>query len=306
MPALVWQVLAISVTGVSLVGIALRTLAIARQPVHLRWELAPVPQDAGKGGPGSSYLEEYEWWGKPRRVSRTPTLVYMAREMFLLKTVWEHNRGLWPLTCALHYGLYVTAGLSLGLAIHVVLLAVGRDSLAAPQLREGVSALALLGYVLGSVGAIGLLVKRARDPRIRLFTTPSRIINLLVLAALFLSGGYAWLSSGDYASEVGHFAAGLIGSDPGAPVGLPLSLHLAVCALFLLYLPLTDMTHFIAKYFAFHKVRWDDRPQGARMEKELSGLLRQRVTWSASHIGSHDQKDWVEIAEAEARHEPRA
>jgi nitrate reductase gamma subunit len=302
----VWQVLGIGVTGLSLVGIALRTLAIARQPVHLRWELAPIPRDAAKGGQGSSHLEEFEWWSKPRRRFKTSTLIYMAREMFLLKCVWERNRPLWPLTLALHYGLYVTAGLFLGLAIHVVVLATGRDLLAAPLLRGGVSIVALLGYVLGSVGAIGLLLRRTLDPRLRLFTTVSRTVNLLVLAALFVSGGFAWISSASYAAEVARFAVGLITSDPRATVGLPLSLHLAVGALFLLYLPLTDMTHFIAKYFTYHRVRWDDRPQDARMQKELGTLLRQRVTWSASHIGSRGQKDWAEIAGAVARHEPRA
>lgn len=300
MPALAWQVWVLGVTGVSLVVTGIRTLAIARQPIHLRWELAPVPRLEAKGRYGGSCLEEYEWWSQPRRHSGAAALIYTAREMFLLRSVWEHNRGLWPLTFALHYGLYLTAGLSLGLAIHAVLLAVGPDPLAVRPLRQGVSALALLGYLLGSVGAVGLLLKRVLDPHLRPFNTISRYINLLFLGAVFFSGACAWLLSEDYVAEVTRFTGGLIGRGPEMATGQLLSLHVMVSSLFLLYLPFTDMIHFIAKYFTYHAVRWDDRPQNGRMERELRGLLTQPVTWSAPHVGSDGRKDWSDVAAADA------
>jgi nitrate reductase gamma subunit len=290
---------------VSLVVTAIRTLAIARQPIHLRWELAPVPHE-GKGGYGGSDLEEYEWWKEPRRRSTAAALAYTAREMFLFRSVWEHNRGLWPLTFALHYGLYGMAGLSVGLAIHAALLGLGQDLLAAKPLRECVAALSLIGYLLGAAGAVGLLLKRRLDPGLRPFTTISRYFNLLLLGVVFLSGSYACLRSGDYTAEVSRFAAGLIGLDPGATVALPLSLHLGVSLLFILYLPLTDMIHFIAKYFTYHTVRWDDRPKNVPMERELKGLLGQPVSWSASHMGAGGRKDWLDIAGADASDEASA
>lgn len=299
MPALAWQVLAFGVIGVSSVVIAIRTLVIARRPVHLRWELAPVPHGEGKGGYGGSYLEEYEWWSKARRHSRTAALIYTAKEMFLLRSVWKHNRGLWPLTFALHYGLYLIAGLSLGMAVVAVLSIAGLDPLAVQPLRESLSALVLLGYLLGSAGAVGLLLKRAFDPELRPFSTLSRYFNLLFLGAVFLSGCYAWLRSGDYFAELSRFAHSLITLDASATVAFPLSLHLVVSLLFLLYLPLTDMIHFIAKYFTYHAVRWDDRPQNEPMDRELRRLLTQPVTWSASHVGADGQKNWVDIASAE-------
>jgi nitrate reductase gamma subunit len=294
-PALVWQVLVLGVTGVFLVVTAIRTLAIARQPIHLRWELAPVPHE-GKGGYGGSHLEEYEWWNKPRRRSPAAALSYTAKEMFLFRSVWKHNRGLWPLTFALHYGLYVMAGLSVGLAIHAALLGLGQDLLAVKPLRESVSAIALLGYLLGSAGAAGLLLKRLLDPGLRPFTPISRYFNLLFLGVVFLTGCYTCLRSGDYAAEVSRFAGGLMGLDPNATVAFPLSLHIGASLLFLLYLPLTDMIHFIAKYFTYHTVRWDDRPKNGPMERELDGLLRQPVSWSAPHIGSRGRKDWLDTA----------
>jgi nitrate reductase gamma subunit len=298
-PALAWQVLAFGVTGVSLAVVAVRTLAVARLPVHLRWELAPIPQDEGKGGYGGSYLEGYEWWSKPRRHSRTAALIYTGKEMLLLRSVWKHNRGLWPLSIALHYGVYLIAGFALALLAVVVLQVAGRDLLAVQPLRGSISALALLGYALGSVGSIGLLLKRTFDPRLRPFSAVSRYLNLLFLAAVFLSGGCVWVRSGDYAAEVGGFVRGLITLNPNATATFPLSLHLVISFLFLLYLPMTDMIHFVAKYFTYHAVRWDNRPQNEPMVRELRSLLKQPVTWSASHVGADGKKDWVDIAGAE-------
>jgi hypothetical protein len=98
---------------------------------------------------------------------------------------------------------------------------------------------------------------------------------------------------------VSRFVRDLITLDPNPTVAFPLSLHLVISLLFLLYLPLTDMIHFIAKYFTYHAVRWDDRPQNEPMERELRGLLTQPVTWSASHVGADGPKNWVDIASAE-------
>jgi hypothetical protein len=57
------------------------------------------------------------------------------------------------------------------------------------------------------------------------------------------------------------------------------------------------MTHFFTKYFTYHKVRWDDKqntPAG-KMEKKISKLLGQKVTWSAPHVGSEGKKTWIDI-----------
>jgi nitrate reductase gamma subunit len=306
LPALAWQVLTLGVAGASLVLIALRILAIARRPIHLRWELAPVPYERKKDGAGGSYLEEYEWWTKARRHSTTAALIYTASEIFLQRSVWRHNRGLWPLTFVFHIGLYLTAGLALGLTILAVLMALGLDFLGAAPLREIVSVLALLGYLLGGAGAAGLLLKRALDPGLRPFNTIARTINLLFLGAVFLSGLYAWLRTGDYAAEVGRFAHGVITLDRNATVESSFSIHLAISLLFLLYLPLTDMIHFIAKYFTYHLVRWDDQPQNDPLERKLRGLMSQPVTWSASHIRSSAERTWEEIASAESGSEKTA
>ena len=57
------------------------------------------------------------------------------------------------------------------------------------------------------------------------------------------------------------------------------------------------MLHFVAKYFTYHRVRCDDRAmaRGSSMEKEVTELLQQPVTWSAPHLKADGQKNWVDI-----------
>ena len=107
MSGIVWHIFAFGVICIFLLVVTYRTLAIVRLPVHLRWELAPIPHEKGKGRYGGSYLEEYEWWNKPQRRSRIAPIIYMAKEIFLLRGIWENNRALWPLTFAFHIGIYL-------------------------------------------------------------------------------------------------------------------------------------------------------------------------------------------------------
>jgi hypothetical protein len=60
---------------------------------------------------------------------------------------------------------------------------------------------------------------------------------------------------------------------------------------------MTHMSHFIAKYFTYHSVRWDERAnvRGGSIEKRMAGYLMYRPTWSAPHIGAGD-RTWAEIA----------
>lgn len=299
MPGIAWYVFTFGTVGFFLIVITYRTLAIIRLPIHLRWELAPIPRERGKGRYGGSYLEEYEWWDKPHHKSRLAPTIYMAKEVFLLRGVWEHNRALWPFTFSLHIGIYLIVGMLFLQVISAVLVMVESPSYILDPFLEIVSVFALGGYLLGSLGSVGLILKRALDSDLRPFSTVSKYVNLLFLGAVFISGGYAWLHSRDSIFEMSLFVRNLITCDLNISVPFPLSLHLVISLLFLLYLPLTNMIHFIAKYFTYHGIRWDDEPKDAKMEKELSVLLAQPVTWSASHVRADSKKNWVDIASTE-------
>ncbi|UCC59921.1 MAG: nitrate reductase, partial [Dehalococcoidia bacterium] len=56
-----------------------RSIKYALMPVHLRWELYPVPHEEGSKY-GGSYLEELEWWTKPRRRSFDKDVLYILKD----------------------------------------------------------------------------------------------------------------------------------------------------------------------------------------------------------------------------------
>jgi nitrate reductase gamma subunit len=285
-----WTLLAIFV-----VAFVLRTVKIARLPVHLRWELAPVPHEKGKSHYGGSYLEEFEWWTKPRERDMTKEVSYMLQEILLLKSVWEHNRRLWWFSFPFHIGMYVL------IAAGALLLLSGGLELAGVQAagewRSGVSIFA------GGIGAVGLLVSRLVDPRFRDFTTPAALFNLVLLLAIFVTGGFALVASQNLAGSVWGFGAALATGDMSLELTGVLQAHVLLALVFLAYLPFTRMMHFVAKYFTYHQVRWDDEPltAGGRLEREVNRLLEQPVTWGAPHVNANGSKNWVDVATEEMK-----
>lgn len=303
MSGIVWHICVFGVVAIFLVVTVYRTVIIARLPVHLRWELAPIPHEKGKGKYGGSYLEEYEWWKKPPRRSRIAPLQYMMVEIFLLRAIWRHNRPLWPLTFAFHTGIYLVAAMLFFSLVSSILIIAGVPLSVLNVFQEIASILAVVGYLLGGLGAIALLLKRALDSNLRPFNTTTKYFNLVLLGAVFISGAYAWFSAGDFAAEFSSFIRGLITLDGGISAGFPLSLHIVISLLFLIYLPFTDMIHFIAKYFTYHEIRWDDAPQDEKTKRELRGLLAQPVSWSAAHIGADGKKSWLDLTTKKTKNE---
>lgn len=294
MSGIVWHIVTLGAIIIFLAIVVYRAAAIVRLPVHLRWELAPIPHEKGKGNYGGSYLEEYEWWRQPRRRSRIAPIIYMLREIFLLKGIWKNNRTLWPLSFSLHTGIYLLIITFLLQVLNAVFIIADIPESVLNITLTIASVLALAGYLLGGVGAIGLILKRALDANYRPFTTVSRYFHLIFLSLVFLSGIYAWYGTGDLARETSAFIKSVVTLDTGITAAFPLSMHIIICLLFIIYLPLTDMVHFMAKYFTYHYVRWNDAPQDEKMTRELLGLLTQPVGWSATHVPAQGQKSWAE------------
>ncbi|MHC4129419.1 MAG: respiratory nitrate reductase subunit gamma [Planctomycetota bacterium] len=276
-------VLSYFLLAVFAVAFVVRAVRIARLPMHLRWELAPVPHEKGKGHYGGSFLEEYEWWTKPREKSLVSEAIYMFQEIAFLKAVWEHNRRLWWFTFPFHTGLYL-------LIAAVVPLAFGWNT--------GASVLAGAGFVLGGLGALGLLISRFADSRLKVMASPASRFNLLVLLAVFATGAWALAASDGFADRMREFGWALLTANASVKTPGIVAAHLVVALLFLAYLPFTQMMHFVAKYFTYHQVRWNDEPmeRGSRMEKEVTGLLGQPMTWAGPHVKADGKKNWVDIA----------
>ncbi|MGD8867126.1 MAG: respiratory nitrate reductase subunit gamma [Gemmatimonadales bacterium] len=278
-----------------------RTVRIAKLPVHLRWELAPVPHEKGKSHYGGSYLEEYEWWTKPREKDLTSEFLYMLQEILLLKSVWEHNRRVWRFSFPFHVGMYIliAAGAALLLTGGLELAGLQR----AADWRAGISILSGVGFALGGLGALGLLITRFAEPRLKEFTPPAALFNLILLLAVFGTGVYALATTQDFAAQVWGYATGLVTGDMSGGTNSVLAAHILLALVFLAYLPFSRMMHFVAKYFTYHEVRWDDEPltAGGRLEREANRLLQQPVTWAAPHVKANGSKNWVDVATEEMK-----
>ncbi|MFO7892689.1 MAG: respiratory nitrate reductase subunit gamma [Longimicrobiales bacterium] len=286
--------------AVFVIAFIVRTVGLSRLPVHLRWELAPVPKEKGRGRYGGSYLEEYEWWKKPREESLANELAYMGREILLLKALWEHNRALWWFSFPFHWGLYLLIGAA-GVALLAALL--GLAGIGGAGFLTGLIAiLAVAGYALGLVGALGLLARRLTVQTMRAMTTRVAYLNLILLGAVFGTGLWAALTVAGYGQEILRLGGGLLTADATMAVATPLAVHLVVTGLFLAYLPFSQMMHFVAKYFTYHEVRWDDEPLevGGELEREVLKLMQQPVTWAGPHVNADGKKNWVDIATEEA------
>lgn len=296
-----WHIFIFSVLFIFIVLMFYRVLSIVRLPVHLRWELAPIPHEKGRSQYGDSYLEEYEWWQKKRRKSFLAVIIYMAGEIFLQKGVWKNNRGLWPFTITMHMGIYFVI---ISIVLHIInalFIITGAPTAVFDVFKTIAAVFALTGYIMGSLGAIGLVLKRCIDTNFRAYGTFPVYFRLLFLAAIFISGIIAWFSSNDFATETSVFTRNLFVLDSGITATVPLAVHIIIASLFLIYLPLTDMVHFITKYFTYHAVRWNDMPLDKEMEIKLRRLVSRPVNWSAPHIKSG--RTWAEIATEEKHDE---
>jgi nitrate reductase gamma subunit len=249
-------------------GCVVRAVGYARQPLHLRWEIYPVPR------------------------GRSGELKIMVPEILFLKGLWEFNRPMWYVSFPFHFGLYL---LSAGL-VFVGCAAVAPATLFA-VLHSASVLTATAGALLALAGSLGLLARRLSVRELRQYSSPGDFLNLLFFAvttALLLAGQWFRPEGSAGAMAILRGAAAF-----DTTVKLPAILTTGVAAgvVLLAYIPMTHMSHFIAKYFTYHEVRWDERAnvRGGSIEKRMAEYLMYRPTWSAPHIAAGG-RTWAEIA----------
>jgi nitrate reductase gamma subunit len=287
---------------VFIIGSLARAIRYARQPIHLRWELYPVPhEDPRRVQHGGSYFEDVDWWTRPREFHLIGELRFMVPEMLFMRGLWDFNRAMWVRSFPFHFGLYLVIG-TVKLLVLVLLL-----DILAPGLLAGTVGLAvhwvytitgIVGVILASLGAILLLIRRLTHEDLKTYTTPGDILNLTWFVVSFgcLLGGFL-LRAPDSAGAVAILRA-ILFLDSGVRIPGLLAVGLILSALLAAYIPFTHMSHFIAKYFTYHAIRWDDRSlrSGDRIEKKLAEYLTYRPTWSARHVGADGAKTWTDVA----------
>jgi len=286
----------------------------SKMPMHVRWELYPVAHEAKKAHYGGSYLEESEWWTKPRESSLLGELKVMVPEMLFLIAVKEHNPKLWVRSFPFHFGLYLVIGCTLVMMGNGVLTAIAPAIVQGPiggLLRFATLALGLGGLVLGTFGALGLLQRRLTD--LKDFTSGADVFNLLFFVTAFGCCLVSFLLVDQDFSKATFFVSNLVTfqlvplTGSGIETLLP-NLSIILLSALVAYIPLTHMSHFVGKYFAYHAIRWNDTPNlaGGNQEPTIQALLSQKVSWNAPHINGKGTKTWVDVATELPKEEKKA
>lgn len=280
-------------------AVAYRLFDYIRKPMHIRWELYPVAHEGKRAAYGGSYLEDVDWWKKPREKSRIGELKVMVPEILLLKAVWEHNRPLWFRTYPFHLGLYLIAAfIALTLAGALLLLLGAGDSFAARLLALLAAWLGPSGFLLGAGGATALLRYRMKNADLRRYSSREHFFNLIIFIVALVIGIFTWLGvDGDF-GLLRSFMAGLISLNP-VPLTNPLfALQIVIGFALLAYIPLTHMSHFFMKYFLYHDIRWGDEPNvdNPATQAKIGVVLSYPVSWSAAHIAGDGRKTWADVA----------
>lgn len=287
---------------VFIVGSAWRAWTYAHLPVHLRWELYPVPhEEPRRAYYGGSYFEEQEWWRRPQRTHRLGEWLAMAEEILLLKSLRESNRRLWLPSSFFHWGIYLTiaaVGFSGSAALAGDLAAGGTAAAVSAAAKVLAGGAGFAGSILILMGAASLLLRRIADPALKNSTKPGDLFNLIFFLAAFgfIFAGY--LLRGVETAAIADVARGAVHFDLTVRIGNGFGIGLILASALAAYIPFTHMAHYVAKYFTWHTVRWDDRrsEQGSAMEREVAGYLAARPTWKAQHIGADGERSWAEVA----------
>jgi len=291
--------LAVAVFGA---GCIVRAVMYAKQPLHLRWELYPVPhEEPSRVKHGGSYFEELNWWKSPQKNNVVGDLKVMVPEMLFLKALFEFNRPMWLRSFPFHFGLYLMMG-TCGLLLLAALLGLWAPALAV----SGIGTLLHLAYVatgvfgtaLAVLGAVALLIARLTDRKLKTYTVAGDIFNLTFFIVAFGALAIGYLTRGEDAPGMTAIAGGLLGFRTDMAIPPLLQTGLILCGLLAAYIPYTHMSHFIGKYFTYHSVRWNDAVNmpGSAIEKKLMEYLTYRPTWAAPHVTADGKRSWADVA----------
>lgn len=271
-------------------GCVVRAVRYARMPVHLRWELYPVPhEEPALVEHGGSYFEHTDWWTRTRQTNWACELKFMTLEMIFLKGLWEFNRPLWFCSFPFHFGLYLLIGA-------VALLAAA--ALTGLPLHGLYTFAGVAGVALSLLGAAALLARRLRDPKLKTYTTGADLFNLVFFLAAFGTLAAGCLARPADAAGPLAIVSALLGLQAPPEIAPLMATGLTLSALLAAYIPLTHMSHFIAKFFTYHDIRWDDQVnvRGGKLEARIAEYLAYRPTWSAAHVGADGTRTWGEVA----------
>ncbi|MBW1897817.1 MAG: nitrate reductase [Deltaproteobacteria bacterium] len=287
-----------------------RIVSYISNPIHVRWELYPVAHEGKRASYGGSYLEDVEWWNKPREKSRIGELKVMIPEILFLKAVWEYNRSLWYVTFPFHFGLYLIVAfiglLGIGAVAELAGTSIGSNGPIPSVIAALTNLLGPLGFILVITGSIGLIYKRITDPGLRNYATPEHFFNLGLFIVTMGCAALAWLFADPDFDMARTFFVNLISFNMEKIESPVFVVQVILAAFTVAYIPMTHMSHFFMKYFLYHDIRWGDEPNigTPKTDEKISVVLNYPVSWSASHIAGHGKTTWAEVATFNPAAEP--
>lgn len=275
---------------------------INASPLHIRWELYPVPHEGPvRSSYGGSYMEQEDWWTHKRHVYHWCDIKSMLQEILFLHSTFENNRPLWVRTYPFHLGMYMLMGGTILLLAAVLLQLCGANPAGGLLIFLGnvINAASLFGALCITGGGIALIMRRRQDAGLRKYTTREQYINLGAFALFGLLTLLAWVFNPCYYDLASAFAHNLITGDFQPLQSGWFTFSMLVGFFLMISIPVTNMGHLIMKYFLYHSIRWDDEATvySERNKKKITEMMEYPVTWSAPHIaGDGRPKTWLDVA----------
>ncbi|MEA4901556.1 nitrate reductase gamma subunit [Desulfitobacterium sp.] len=262
----------------------------AQMPLHGRQDLYPIPKEKGHEY-GGSYYEQVGWWKKPRETSASTELADMLKEMLFIKKLFDNQRPFWWLSYALHLGIYCIMGWTVLLLIGAITELAGGNVAASGSiwgmlLFYVTPLFGWVGLILAAFGSASLFIRRLVDSTLKKHTTPQEYFNLLLLFAVVVTGIAVWGNNASLSGALGGMK-NVISLKPlnASPL---LTLHIVLLGIMYIYIPLSKMSHYVGKYFTFHKVIWENEPNlpGGKIEEQMKKAAHNKPqhSWSAPHI----------------------
>lgn len=272
-------------------------------PLHIRWELYPIPHEGPKRASyGGSYMEESNWWTKKRHVDHWMDIKAIFEEVLLLKATYDNNRPLWLRSFPFHWGLYFLMGgtMLLNFAVILILLGVNPDNgfmIFIGNVINSISLFGALGILGGGIGLV--LLRRENYNGMGKYTAFEQWLNLYSFIAFALLTLCAWTFNPSYYLVSCNFIFNLYTGNFTALGSTWFVLNMLAGFFVLIWIPVTNMRHLIMKYWMYHDIRWGDEATvwSHKNQEIIPEMLHYESTWSAKHISEDGKnKNWVEIA----------
>lgn len=285
--------------------ICLAVLKIAKylkaSPLHIRWELYPIPHEGPeRAAYGGSYMEESNWWTKPRHVNHWEDIKAILVEVLCLHSTWEHNKPLWIRSYPFHCGMYLLMGGTIILVFCTFLQVCGVSSNCGFMIFIGnvINAIVMLGGFCIAGGGIALLMRRMEDKGLKRYTAFEQVANLVSFIIFGILTLCAWTFNPDYYTLARNYIYNLFTANY-VPLGsgwFVLNMLAGYCVL--IFIPITNMGHLIMKYFMYHDIRWGDEATiySEKNQKTINEMLQYSENWAAPHVSGDGEKTWEQVA----------